>query len=77
MLPKIKWPDYYYNLSPMLLGTFEQELFDVISRIIEVKPKTIVNVGCAEGYYAVGLSRALPETNVIAFELIDAARTAS
>ncbi len=76
MMPKFNWRDYYYNLAPILLGTFEQDLFDSITDIIAAKPKTIINVGCAEGYYAVRLARAIPDADVIAFDPIDVARTA-
>ncbi len=76
MMPKFKWRDYYYNLAPILLGTFEQDLFESITDIIAAQPKMIINVGCAEGYYAVGLARAIPDADVIAFDLIDVARMA-
>jgi len=30
---------------------------------------TILNIGCAEGYYAVGMARRMPNTQVLAFDL--------
>jgi ribosomal protein L11 methylase PrmA len=30
---------------------------------------TILNIGCAEGYYAVGMARRMPSTQVLAFDL--------
>ncbi len=36
--------------------------------------ETVVNVGCAEGYYAVGLARRMPTAHVHAFELVDETR---
>jgi precorrin-6B methylase 2 len=53
---------------PKLLGTYELELNDIIEKIISMRPEKIVNIGAAEGYYAVGLARRLPQTEVIAFE---------
>jgi hypothetical protein len=57
-----------HRVLPKLLGTYEAELHPVVRELIALGPKVVVNVGCAEGYYAVGLARELPETHVIAFE---------
>lgn len=55
-------------LPPKLLGTYERELHPVLHRILESRPERVVDVGAAEGYYAVGFARALPGSRVIAFE---------
>ncbi len=56
------------TLSPALLGCHEQELHGVIEYEIErlsgMDRPVVVNVGCAEGYYTVGLSRRLPNALV-------------
>ncbi len=44
---------------PKLLGTYEQELHDVIGAIRHRKYDVVVDIGSAEGYYAVGLARLL------------------
>ena len=54
---------------PMLLGTYEQELHDVFHNWLVQKPKSLVCVGAAEGYYAVGMARSDPTLEVIAYEL--------
>ncbi len=54
---------------PKLLGIYERELKDVVARICEKSPDHIVDIGAAEGYYAVGLARLLPATIVTAFEM--------
>jgi len=54
---------------PKLLGIYESELHKYIGEIIKKKPDVIINVGSAEGYYAVGLKRLLPETEVFAFDI--------
>jgi hypothetical protein len=54
----------------MLLGTWEKEL-DPVWREIVVQPyRLMVNVGAAEGYYAVGLALRCPALRVIAFEML-------
>lgn len=54
--------------APKLLGTYEIEIAPIIRAILSSPPKLIVDVGAAEGYYAVGLARGMPETLVVAFE---------
>jgi hypothetical protein len=49
-------------------GTYEKEIVPWIERLLAARPGLIVDVGAAEGYYAVGLARALPESRVMAFE---------
>jgi len=53
---------------PKLLGIYERELAPVIEFVCSCKPPLIVDIGAAEGYYAVGLALRLPETRIIAFE---------
>jgi hypothetical protein len=56
------------DLLPKLLGCYEAELHPVIDEIVATTPDLIVNVGAAEGFYAVGMSRALPQAFVHAFD---------
>jgi len=64
------WPST--RLSPMLLGCYEEELHGVIHREIErledIEKPRIVVIGCAEGYYAIGLKRRLPQAEVFAID---------
>jgi len=55
---------------PKLLGVFELELHPALEKVIdkENQIRVILNVGCAEGYYAVGLALKLPGTTVHAFD---------
>ncbi len=59
---------------PKLLGIYESELHDVIDRICELKSRVIVDIGAAEGYYAVGLALRNPQAKVYAFEAVEEAR---
>jgi hypothetical protein len=52
-----------------LLGCYEQPLQPFIAQAIEHAYPIILNIGCAEGYYAVGMARAMPSTQVFAFDL--------
>jgi hypothetical protein len=54
---------------PKLVGSYEAELADVISRLPVTGYDRVVNVGCGEGYYAVGLARLLPQAHVFAFDI--------
>lgn len=64
---KIIWPDA--NFTTKLLGSYEFELHDVVRKAIDRCPDTIVNAGCAEGYYSVGFARLLPYTQIFAMDI--------
>lgn len=55
-------------LAPKLLGTYEMELHPIIEAIVARQPTCIIDIGAAEGYYAVGMAMRLPACRVIAFE---------
>ncbi len=61
-------------LLPKLLGTYELELAPVITGWRDRAFPAIVDVGCAEGYYAVGLARMFPRAVVHAFDSAAEAR---
>ena len=63
-------------LLPKLVGSYEAELVAVIGAVVAAHPPVVVDLGAAEGYYAVGLARALPNAEVHAFELDEQARRA-
>jgi hypothetical protein len=52
-----------------LLGCYEQPLQPFIEQAIAKAYPTILNIGCAEGYYAVGMARRMPTTRVLAHDL--------
>ena len=53
---------------PKLLGTYELELSESVERFVKHNVRSIVIIGAAEGYYAVGLARRLANAKVTAFE---------
>jgi hypothetical protein len=52
-----------------LLGCYEQPLQPFIEAAIGAGYPTILNIGCAEGYYAVGMAKRMPNTRVLAHDL--------
>jgi hypothetical protein len=49
-----------------LLGAYEASLHPVIEAIIAKSPDLVIDIGSAEGYYAVGLARRLGQTRILA-----------
>ena len=73
------YPNFYSygsSLYSKFLGTYENELNEVWERFREKQFDKIIDVGCAEGYYAVGLSKLFPKTKVEAYDIIEEARNA-
>jgi hypothetical protein len=56
-------------LLPKLVGSYEQETASVLEEGIACSPDLVIDVGAAEGYYAVGLARRLPGATVYAFDI--------
>lgn len=61
---------------PKLLGIYEFELHNFVRTIATRAYANIINVGCAEGYYAVGFKRMCPETRIVACDTDARAREA-
>lgn len=58
--------------SPKILGSYEQELHPYIAEL--PRYRRFVNVGCGEGFYAVGARLLAPSVEVFAFDIDPAAR---
>lgn len=56
------------------LGSYEKELHSVWDRILAARPRTIFDIGGAEGLYACGLLRLLPEANLYVWETLERER---
>ncbi len=65
------------SAAPYLAGSYEEELQPWVERLVDREPSVVVDIGSAEGYYAVGLARLLPEADVYAFDVDPAAQRAS
>jgi hypothetical protein len=72
----LRYPDFTAfgsSLPPKLLGTYEAELHPAL-RQLRKHYDLIIDVGCAEGYYAVGLALVYPNTPVHAYDINAKAR---
>jgi hypothetical protein len=58
------------HLLGYLLGSQELELHEAIEHIATRDYRTILNIGAADGYYAVGLAMRLPDACIEAFEAL-------
>jgi len=52
------------NSGCKLFGSYEHELHEAIGYAVWRNPQVVINAGCAEGYYAIGFARLLPEAEV-------------
>lgn len=57
------------EILPKLIGSYECELHEAIENLIKRQFQTIINIGAADGYYAVGMALRCPRAQIIAFEL--------
>lgn len=60
---------YCSVLHPKLLGVYEKELHEVVETSCNLEIDRVVDIGAAEGYYAVGFACRRPSVPVIAFEM--------
>lgn len=63
-------------LIPRLLGVYESELHPHLAAFSADGLECVIDVGCAEGYYAVGLARTMPTVHVYAYDIAEKARRA-
>ena len=66
---------YFGSVLPKILATYEMELWPAMETLCGRKPDWIVDLGAAEGYYAVGLAMRNPQARVVAFEIYKPAWT--
>jgi hypothetical protein len=65
---------YCSEVLPKLVGTYECELIPAIETMCRYSCDCIVDIGAAEGYYAVGMALRNPSARVVAFELSSSGR---
>ena len=64
------------SFIPKLIGSYELEIASCIEQIISLRPSQIVDVGCGEGYYLVGLGTRIADCQLIGYDISVEARTA-
>jgi len=62
------------QLLPKLLGSYEEPIQEWIEKAINKQYKKIINIGSAEGYYAVGFAYRLKNVMVYAYDIDPLAR---
>jgi len=62
--------DFSHNSSllPKLMGTYEADLHGWVGDALAAGYDGVINIGCAEGYYAVGFAHADPALDIVAFD---------
>ena len=62
------------TISLQIIGSYESEISDIVETLCNRKFTKIVNIGCAEGYYAVGFARRIDDVSIEAFDSSERAR---
>jgi hypothetical protein len=75
ILPNFCWGDG--DVAGKLLGLYEDELYTIIEKEIAKDHDLVINYGCAEGFYGVGLAKRLPESRVVLFDIAPEALAAA
>lgn len=57
------------TLVPKIAGSYESQLNLIIESIIAKGYTDIIDVGCAEGYYAVGFAKRMPAATIHAYDI--------
>jgi len=57
------------SFSARLLGVYEYGLTPIFEEIIARDYPLVIDIGCADGYYAVGLARRMPKARILAHDV--------
>jgi precorrin-6B methylase 2 len=74
----MKYPDARSagsSLLPKIVGSYESELAPIFERIVSREYSDVIDIGCAEGYYAIGLAIRFPNALCYAFDTSADARS--
>jgi hypothetical protein len=63
-------------LAARLIGCYEQPLLPFVEEAINTDYVNVVNIGCSDGYYAVGMARCMPNSKMWAYDINPAAQEA-
>lgn len=60
----------FQNRQLILEAGFYQHILDKLAQVLQtIQPKTILDIGCGEGYYSRNLQASLPESDFYAFDI--------
>lgn len=65
---------FYSSYSPKILGCYEAELHGHINELLCIKYDLAIDIGSAEGYYAVGLLHKVQNLKLLAYDADETAR---
>jgi len=68
----MKFPDFKDfgdAIFAKIIGCYEAELHQIIEKLLKQDYEILVNIGSAEGYYAVGFALKIPKLKVFAYEI--------
>ena len=57
------------ELAPKIIGSYEEELLPAIDYFLNQSYSDIIDVGCAEGYYAIGFAIKMPNSKIHAYDV--------
>jgi|WetSurMetagenome_2_1015567.scaffolds.fasta_scaffold26579_4 hypothetical protein len=57
------------SLPTRIIGSYEMQLHPLIEKIISTAYSDVIDVGSAEGYYAVGLAMRMPQSTIHCFDI--------
>jgi hypothetical protein len=57
------------TILPKIVGSYEAQLHDTVNEVAKKNYSDIVDIGCAEGYYAIGFAKKMRNTMVHCFDI--------
>ena len=62
------------SFYPKLLGSYEKELHGVVDGFLKGRYTQVLDIGCAEGYYAIGFALGIAGAKIYAYDTDEGAR---
>jgi SAM-dependent methyltransferase len=57
------------GIAPRLIGCYESELHSAVESLVAERFDSIVNIGCGQGYYAIGFARRVCAAKIYAYDI--------
>jgi hypothetical protein len=57
------------TILPKIVGSYESQLHNIVEAIITKNYGDIIDIGCAEGYYAIGFAKRMNNTTIHCFDI--------